>query len=34
MTKFKLTWDYEVVCRAESTENGFKHIATLLKNGR
>jgi hypothetical protein len=34
MTLFK--WDeiYSVVCDYKSTRNGFKHIATLLKNGQ
>ena len=26
--------DFKIVCNSESTRSGFRHIATLLKNGR
>ncbi len=34
MTTFKINKNLEVVCEAKSTRNGFKHVATLLRDGR
>jgi len=34
MRIFKITKEIEVVCRSEKTRNGFRHLATLLKDGR
>ncbi len=34
MEKFKINDDIEIVCEAEKTRSGFRHVATLLKNGR
>lgn len=34
MTVFKLSDRAEVVCIASDTRNGFKHVATLVINGR
>jgi hypothetical protein len=34
MTTFKINENLEVVCNWKKTRNGFKHEATLLKNGR
>jgi hypothetical protein len=34
MRTFKLNEEYEVVCTSEGTRYGFRHLATLLKNGR
>ena len=33
MKSFKLSDEYEVVCVSEGTRYGFRHLATLLKNG-
>jgi len=33
MRIFKITKDIEVVCRSESTRSGFRHLATLLRDG-
>jgi len=33
MRMFKLNDVYSVVCNSESTRNGFRHIAVLMKNG-
>ena len=33
MKLFKLDDEYSIVCEWKSTRNGFKHEATLLKNG-
>ena len=33
MRIFKLDDEYEIVCKSESTRYGFRHIATLFKNG-
>lgn len=33
MKTFKLSDEYEVVCVSEGTRYGFRHLATLLKNG-
>ena len=34
MQLFKLSPKYSVVCRAESTRSGFRHLATLLAYGQ
>lgn len=34
METFKINGRLEVVCEAENTRNGFRHIATLLADGR
>jgi len=34
MRIFKITKDIEVVCESQRTRNGFRHLATLMKNGR
>lgn len=34
MERFKINEEIEVVCEWKKTRNGFKHEATLLKNGR
>lgn len=34
MTKFKINDELEIVCEWGKTRNGFKHTATLLRNGR
>lgn len=34
MKLFKINKNIEVVCRSEKTRNGFRHLATLLINGR
>jgi hypothetical protein len=34
MTKFKINEEVEVVCEWKKTRNGFKHEATLLRDGR
>ena len=33
MRIFKITKEIEVVCESQSTRNGFRHVATLMKNG-
>jgi len=33
MKIFKITKDIEVVCESEKTRNGFRHLATLMRNG-
>jgi uncharacterized Fe-S cluster-containing protein len=33
MRSFKLSDEYEVVCESQGTRRGFRHLATLLKNG-
>lgn len=33
MISFKINNDLQVVCQAESTRYGFRHLATLLRNG-
>lgn len=33
MRSFTLNKNYSVICEAENTRNGFRHVATLLKNG-
>ena len=33
MRIFKITKDIEVVCNSESTRSGFRHLATLMRNG-
>jgi hypothetical protein len=33
MRNFKLDDVYSIVCESKDTRNGFKHVATLLKNG-
>ena len=33
MRIFKITKDIEVVCESESTRSGFRHLATLMRNG-
>jgi hypothetical protein len=33
MRSFKLSDEYEVVCESQGTRSGFRHLATLLKNG-
>jgi len=33
MRIFKITKEIEVVCESQSTRYGFRHLATLLKNG-
>jgi len=33
MRIFKITKDIEVVCESERTRSGFRHLATLLRNG-
>ena len=33
MKIFKLNKDYQVVCDYVSTRSGFKHVATLLRDG-
>ena len=33
MKIFKITKELEVVCNSESTRSGFRHLATLLRNG-
>ena len=33
MRIFKITKDIEVVCRSESTRSGFRHLATMMRNG-
>jgi len=33
MRIFKITKDIEVVCESQKTRNGFRHLATLLRNG-
>lgn len=33
MQEFKLNDEYTVVCESMSRRGGFKHVATLLKNG-
>lgn len=33
MKTFKLSDEYEIVCESEGTRYGFRHLATLLKNG-
>lgn len=32
MQTFKLSKEYEVVCRSERTRYGFRHLATMLRN--
>ena len=34
MTKFQISKKIEVICEWKKTRNGFKHEATLLKNGQ
>jgi len=34
MKTFRINKDFDVVCDSKRTRNGFKHEATLLKNGR
>ena len=34
MQIFKIDEKFEIVCEAAKTRNGFKHTATLLRNGR
>jgi hypothetical protein len=34
MRIFKIAKDIEVVCESQRTRNGFRHLATLMKNGR
>jgi hypothetical protein len=34
MRIFKITKDIEVVCESQRTKSGFRHLATLMKNGR
>jgi len=33
MQTFKLSNTYSIVCQSEKTRNGFKHTASLIKNG-
>ena len=33
MRIFKITKELEVVCKSESTRYGFRHLATLFRNG-
>ena len=33
MRSFKITEELEIVCRSESTRYGFRHLATMLRNG-
>lgn len=33
MRMFTLNKNYTVICESEDTRNGFRHVATLLKNG-
>lgn len=33
MKKFQINKEYEVICEHQSTRNGFRHVAILLKNG-
>jgi hypothetical protein len=33
MKKFKINEHYEIICEVKKTRNGFKHEATLLKDG-
>jgi len=33
MKIFKITKDIEVVCESQKTRNGFRHLATLMRNG-
>lgn len=33
MRSFKITEELEVVCQSESTRYGFRHLATMLRNG-
>ena len=33
MRMFTLSDEYAIVCKSESTRYGFRHLATLLKNG-
>lgn len=34
MQVFTVNDNYSIVCRASDTRNGFKHTATLLRNGQ
>ena len=34
MRIFKITKEIEVVCNSEKTRSGFRHLATLLRNGQ
>ena len=34
MRLFKLDEEYSIVCVSEGTRRGFRHLATLLKNGQ
>lgn len=33
MTSFRLNNEYTVVCEAQNTRTGFRHVAVLLRNG-
>lgn len=33
MTIFKLNKNYSVICESQSTRNGFRHVAVIMKNG-
>jgi len=33
MREFKLNTEYTVVCEAQNTRTGFRHVAILLRNG-
>jgi recombinational DNA repair protein RecT len=33
MQEFKLNDEYSIVCEAQGTRNGFRHVAILFKNG-
>lgn len=33
MRIFNLSENFSVVCESQSTRNGFRHVATLLRNG-
>ncbi len=33
METFKISKDVEVICESKKTRNGFKHVATLRRNG-
>ncbi len=34
MRSFRISENIEIVCRSESTRSGFRHLATLLRDGR
>ena len=34
MKVFRLNNTYSIVCESQSTRSGFRHIATLMQNGR